>query len=305
MDQIIEKEGNSNVIKPRNGFIAFLLSLLLPGLGQVYNGQLKKGTIFFGLILLSPIIYGLTVSVISFYTLCSLLIIETSLRIYNIIDAIIYSKRQKKYVLKPYNRWYYHLIIGIGMAIVLMIYDTNTVLGAQAYKIPTTSNSPTFQINDWVMADMKAYSKNDPKCGDLVVYTGDDGQNYILRVVGLPNDNIELIDNIPSINGITSKSIFVKETEDKGIPVKEFEEELPNGHTHLIYKFHQPYDSTKANIKEAIVPENHYYLLGDNRDNVFDSRFYGFINKSRIKGKIIFSYWGETLDRVNIDITNK
>ena len=88
--------------------------------------------------------------------------------------------------------------------------------------------------------------------------------------------------------------------------VVEFEEELPNGHKHLIYKLKTPYDSTKTNIKNIVVPSDSYYLLGDNRDNAADSRYEGFISKDRIKGRIIYSYWGRTgTKRINIDFTDK
>jgi len=156
------------------------------------------------------------------------------------------------------------------------------------------------------VADMRAYKNNEPNYGDIVVYSRPDGQIYTFRVVGRPNDNIELIDNIVSINGKPSKVKFIKETTNDEMPIVEFEEELPNGHKHLIYKFKQPYDSTMANIKNIVVPSNSYYLLGDNRDNAADSRYEGFISKDRIKGRIIYSYWGRTgTKRMNIDFTDK
>jgi signal peptidase I len=223
-----------------------------------------------------------------------LLVIEVVLRIYIIIDGIKNAKRQKDYVLKSYNTWYYHLLIAIGMLAILMVYDISTVLGTQTFKIPTTSNNPTFQIGDWLVADMRAYIDNEPDYGDIVVYSRPDGQIYTFRVVGRPNDNIELIDNIVSINGKPSKSTFIKETTNDEMPVVEFEEELPNGHKHLIYKIKVPYDSTKTNIKNIVLPSDSYYLLGDNRDNAADSRYEGFISKDRIKGRIIYSYWGQT-----------
>jgi signal peptidase I len=90
------------------------------------------------------------------------------------------------------------------------------------------------------------------------------------------------------------------------MPVVEFEEELPNGHKHLIYKFKQPYDSAKTNFKDIAVPSDSYYLLGDNRDNAADSRYEGFVSRDRIKGRIVYSYWGRTgTKRMNIDFTDK
>lgn len=294
--------------KPRNGLVAFLFSLLLPGLGQVYNGQPQKAAAFFGLYLLLPLIFGLTRWATFFYGLMTLLLIEIVWRIYILIDGVRNAKRQQDYVLKPYNTWYYYLLIASGMFAILMLFDINTLLGIQTFTIPTTSNNPTFQVGDGLVADMRAYKNKEPDYGDMVVYSRPDGQIYTFRVIGRPNDDIELIDNFVSINGKMCKTIFIKETtiDDIPIPVLEYEEELPNGHKHLIYKFKQTYDSTKANIKNIVVPSDSYYLLGDNRGNAADSRYEGFISKDRIKGQIIYSYWGRPgTKRMNIHFTDK
>ena len=301
----MDEQSTKVTTKPRNGFIAFLLSLALPGLGQVYNGQPKKAAIFFGLLLFFPLLFGFTRGTTFFHGLLSLFVIQIVLRIYIIIDGAINANRQKEYVLKSYNTWYYHLLIAVGMLVILMVYDIGKVLGTQTFKIPTTSNSPTLQVGDWLIADMRAYKSNEPDYGDIVVYSRPDGQIYTFRVVGLPNDNIELTDNIVRINGKPSKATFIKKTMNNDVPVIEFEEEFPNGHKHLIYKQKQPYDSTKTNIKNIIVPSDSYYLLGDNRDNAADSRYEGFISKDRIKGRIIYSYWGQDTDRININFKNK
>ena len=306
MEQTLDEQSTTVTAKPRNGFIAFLLSLLLPGLGQVYNGQLKKAVLFFCLLLLFPLLFAVIHGTTFFYGLLSLLVIEFALRIYIIIDGVNNAKRQKEYILKPYNTWYYHLLIAVGMLTVLMVFDTRTILGTQTFKIPTPSNNPTFQLGDWLVANMRAYKNNEPDYGDIVVFSRPDGQTYTFRVVGRPNDKIELVDNIVSINGKPSIARFIKETTNDEIPVVEFEEELPNGHKHLIYKYKQPYDSTKTNIKNIVVPSDSYYLLGDNRDNAADSRYEGFVSKDRIKGRIIYSYWGRTgVNRMNIDFTDK
>ena len=292
--------------KPRNSFIAFLLSLLCFGLGQVYNGQPKKAIIFLGLLFLFPFLFGLTRWTTFFYGMLLLFVIEIALKIYVIFDGVKNAKRQKEYILKPYNTWYYHLLIAIGISAISMVYNINSALGTQTFKIPTISNNPTFQVGDWLVADMRAYKNNEPDYGDIVVFSSPDGQMHTFRIVGKPNDNIELIDNIVSINGKLSKTTFIKETINEQMPVVEFEEELPNGHKHLIYKSKQPYDSTKSNIKNIVVPSDSYYLLGDNRDIAVDSRYEGFISKDRIKGRIIYSYWGQAgRQRMNIDFRNK
>ena len=293
------------VVKPRNAFVAFLVSLILPGLGQSYNGQLKKGVLYFGILFLYPFVFAITIGSTFFYGLVSILAIDIFLRIYIIIDAVKNAKRQKDYKVKPYNRWYYHLFIAIGMFSVLMIYDINDVLGSKTFDVADTSMSPTFQVGDWLLADMKAYSKNKPDYGDIVLFSRSDGFMYTFRVVGLPNDKLALVDNIVSINSNINKSTFIKETINNDIPVLEFQEELPNGHKHLIYKFQKSSGNTRANIEEIIVPADSYYLLGDNRGASADSRYEGPIHLDRIKGRVMFSYWGQSLNRINIDFTDK
>lgn len=291
--------------KPRNAFIAFILSLMLPGLGQIYNGQIKKGILFFVLCLLNPLLFGISRGATFFYGYVFLFLIELIIRIYAIVDAIKYANRLKFYIPKPYNTWYFQLSIAIFMVILLWFYDVKSILGIQSFKIPTPSNQPTIQIGDWLVADMKAYKNDQPTYGDIVVFKKENEQIYTFRIVGLPKDTLELIDNIITINGKQSKSTFIKETYSDELPVREFEEEFPNGQKHMIYKLKQPFDHAKSNVKDIIVPPNSYYLLGDNRDNAADSRYEGFVNRNKIEGRIVYSYWGQSTDRINLNFRNK
>ncbi len=292
--------------KPRNRFIAFLLSLFFPGLGQIYNGQLKKGIIFFVLLVFIPLLFGYIRLTNSFYGLFSLLFIHLALRIYIITDGVKNAARQKEYILKPYNTWYYHLLIAVGIFAVTMLYDSSTILGITTLKIPDSANNPTLQVDDLVIADLKAYKNTEPDYGDIIVYSGPDNQMYTFRVVGRPHDNIELTDNIVSISGKPGKAIFIKNTINEGMPVEQLKEKLPNGHKHLIYRYQVPYDITKSNIKNIVVPSDSYYVLGDNRDYAADSRYVGFVSKDKIIGQVVFSYWGKTgTKRMNIDFTDK
>jgi signal peptidase I len=298
------EEQSTPKTKPRNPFIAFLLSIFTPGLGQIYNGQSKKAILFFSLLLINPLVFGLMRGTTFFYGLIAVLIIEISLRIFIIVDAIKYARRQKEYIPKNYNIWYKHLLIACAMIVVLNIYDTNSILGTQTFTISSTANEPTLQVSDWVVGDMKIYENKQPGYGDIIIYEMN-GLFYPGRIVGLPNDELEIDNNIVSINGKQSKVIFIQETFSGPTPVLEFEEKLPNGHKHHIYKFKRPLDSTKTTIKNILVPEGYYYILGDNRNNALDSRYIGFIPKENIAGQLIFSYWGKTKDRINIDFRNK
>ncbi|MET4082028.1 signal peptidase I [Pedobacter sp. UYP30] len=292
-------------LKPRNAFIAFFLSLILPGLGQVYNGQPKKAILFFGLLMLIPLLFGLTNNVTFFYGLVTLVLVEVFFRIFVIVDAVRNAKCQNQYNLKTYNTWFYHFFIAIVMVAALWMFNTLSILGAQTFEMSSESNDPTLQVGDRVVADTKIYKSKDIAYGDLVVFNAPKGEKWIFRVAGLPNDTLELNENILTINGKQSKAIFIRETTSNGFPISEFIEKFPNGHQHHIFKFKKPYDSTKTTIKNIVVPAGRYYLLADNRDNAADSRYIGSIKRNDILGQIMYSYWGKTTDRINIDFRGK
>ncbi len=292
-------------ISPRKGLVAFCLSLLTPGLGQVYNGQPKKGAIIFALLMLIPILFIKTRGATYFYGMFTLVVFEVLLRIFAILDSVITASHKKDYVLKPYNTWYFHLLLGIGMYASLFYLDVSSRLGVKSFTTSTPGNYPTIQAGDHIVADMQAYKHKSPDYGDIAVYQGQDGQFFVFRIVGKPNDYIEIKDNILRINGKPAKTTFIKETTIDNIPVIEMEEELINGHKHSIYKYQQPPVAMFSNVKMAL-SSNSYYLLGDNRDNAADSRYFGPISKDRIKGRVLYSYWGKGgIKRMNIDFTSK
>lgn len=303
-EQAVEEKPSSR-LSPRNGVIAFVLSLLLPGLGQIYNGQPKKATILFCLTLFFPLLFGPTRFITFFFGMLVLFLLELALRVYSVIDAVQNANRQKEYILKPYNTWYYHLLIATGMLVILIYYDTSTVLGIQTFRIPTPTNFPTIQTGDFIVADFCAYDTKDPDYGDIVAFSEPDGTIHTYRVVGRPFDSISLVDNIVAINGKLNGTKIIRETTFENIPVVELEEEHPNGHKHRIYTFKKPFTNPKSNINDSVVPIDSYCLLGDSRDNAADSRYLGYIHRDSIKGQVIYSYWGKSLDRINIDFRDK
>lgn len=299
---------NSEVNKnsPRNPVLAFFLALFFPGAGHVYNGQLKKGVLFLLISLILPVILGFTRIGIYFTGFFLILIIDFSFRIYVIYDAVKNAKRLKIFSTKPYNTWYYYLLTIIVISAVFWFYNYNSIVGVQSYKIPTTSNQPTIQLGDKVVADLKAFNNSKPNYGDIVIFQKKDSLNpWIYRVVGLPNDRLEIQNNFLTINGKKCKTQFIKETTSDDFYVNEYEEELPNGHKHKFYTFKNPFEDSKNVVSEIIIPANSYYLIGDNRDNAMDSRYIGTITKEEIIGKVMFSYWGKTNDRININFQDK
>ena len=142
----------------------------------------------------------------------------------------------------------------------------------------------------------RLFSKN-PNQGDLVVFKtpADNRTDYIKRLIGLPGDEIQFINGDLYINKkkIQRRSIKISEPIRCGnylLETNSFIEILPNGVEHLVsYKK----DGTLKNTKKYIVPANHFFLMGDNRDCSKDSRYLsevGFVKKLNLvgKAKIIF-----------------
>ncbi|MGE4612497.1 MAG: signal peptidase I [Paracoccaceae bacterium] len=167
---------------------------------------------------------------------------------------------------------------------------------------------------------------NEPERGDVVVFKHPvNGADYIKRLVGLPGDRIRMKDGILYINGTAAPQTaiepfietFEKQGPQQGLPrctntrpalggdcVKDRAlETLPNGVVHEVLNI---LDSNADNTSEFLVPEGHYFFMGDNRDNSVDSRFapkgynpgVGFVPAENIIGRadrIIFSAGGSSL----------
>ena len=148
---------------------------------------------------------------------------------------------------------------------------------------------------------------SDPKRGDVVVFKtpADNRTDYIKRLIGLPGDQIQFIDTNLYLNN--SEIIKSKISSDdkiycgsKSINVFTFEEILPNGK-----KFETVYlkKDTLTNSDAFVVPEDHYFFLGDNRDCSKDSRFLssvGYVHKNNLVGKAQFIFFSSDKSIGNI-----
>lgn len=318
LDQEIPQDLAPNVV-PRNPFFAFGLSILSPGLGQIYNGQPKKGVLLFSIQLLILFAAGVFRLPTYFYGLVAVALIELSLFIYIVRDAVIQAKRQKEYVPKSYNKWYFHLLFFLAILGIRSVFSTTQILGIEAFHIPSYGNEPTMHFSDRVIADNTIYKTQTPKYGDIITYKMSNSI-YSFRVVGLPNDRLELHDHILTINGQASQSRIIREVPMEGRPMTELEEIFPNGNKHYIYRWsyaadtisdnarnqeekqqRMEFDKLAANKNNIIVPPDCYYVLGDSRSVSNDSRYTGPIKKEDIIGQVVYSYWGSDFSRINVD----
>ncbi len=188
----------------------------------------------------------------------------------------------------------------------------------EPFRIPSGSMYPTLQIGDFIAVNKFAYGiklpvlqttiipVGEPERGDVVVfkYPNDPAVDYIKRVVGLPGDKITYIGRTIFINGNPIKSEFMGEYHgtNSGLIMNGasvVKETFPNGSTHKVLL---DMDKSSLDLDTVVVPEGHYFMMGDNRDHSNDSRFWGFVPAKNLKGKAfgIWMHWdnGLELDRL-------
>lgn len=288
------------MIKKRNPFSALLLSII-PGLGQIYNGQLRKGLVFLAVDLIVPIAFGLTGILNKFNGLVTLLVFSLSFIVYRMTDGFIQAKKLVNYELKSYNKWYVYFSFVIALGLVRTFLDLPTSTGIQTFKIPTPSMNPTMQPGDRVVASLNYYNDKPIQQGDIVVFNSPQGGIWTFRVIGLPKDSIEIKDGKVyvnnKINELTTNDEYVLDDQE----VIQYQEQVNPSKSIKTLRYKNVAMIDTRTLEQIVVPENEYFLMGDNRDNAFDSRFIGTIKRDDILGRVIYSYWGANPDRRNID----
>ncbi|MFV0438419.1 MAG: signal peptidase I [Desulfopila sp.] len=191
------------------------------------------------------------------------------------------SRSRKKSLVREY-------IEAIVIAILLALFIRTFIV--QAFKIPSGSMLPTLKIGDYLLVSKFSYGIRVPFTGQLLVPLGspergdvvvfrfprDRSVDYIKRVVGLPGDTVTIKDKQVLING----------------------EAVADPHAH--FSSAEIVDAEvgpRDNFGPVTVPKGAIFVMGDNRDNSFDSRFWGFVDERDILGKAFILYWSWDTER--------
>ncbi len=156
-------------------------------------------------------------------------------------------------------------VIVFAIAIFLFIY----LLILQPHKIKGDSMQPNFPDGEYLLTDKVTYRLRQPDRGDVVVFEapGAGGEEFIKRIIGLPGEIVSLKKGKVYINNKELSESYL------ALSLK------TNGSTFL-----------KENM-EVVVPEGHFFVLGDNRPASSDSRTWGFVAKEKITGRAWIIYW--------------
>ncbi|MFB5066506.1 MAG: signal peptidase I [Candidatus Wallacebacter cryptica] len=172
---------------------------------------------------------------------------------------------QVKRTKSPLREWI-ETIVGAAVLTAFII-----IFIAQSFVVDGSSMMPTLENNQRLLVDKLTYRFREPRHGDIVVfkYPANPKEEFIKRVIAVPGDAVAIAGGKVYVNGVVIEEDYIAETTIRGF----------NPH---------------------IVPEGHYFVLGDNRNNSLDSRDprVGFVPRENIVGRAIWSYW--PLDRIHI-----
>jgi signal peptidase I len=293
-----------SVFRERKPLFALALSFLLTGMGQVYNGKLRKGILFFAASLIVPFLFfqlsvvGPDQTLIVLFAL--FLIAEPAIFVWAALDAWKQAKRsERNYRLKIYNKLsvYILLIVGLNLLVFALIAGfRKTEILAAPYRQVTGSMAPTILPGDLVLADKRIDHSSENlglRRGDLVVFKlpSDKSRRVVERIIGLPGDEIELRGMELYVNGKKrtaqeAPAPEAREVESDGKKIVAFYEIGGLGAYRVFY-----FEGTVRDDFKISVPEGCCFVLGDNRDISADSRHWGGIALSDIVARARVVYF--------------
>lgn len=198
------------------------------------------------------------------------------------------------------GRWLWEWTKSILIALVLFLLIRTFLV--EAFRIPTGSMENTLLVGDFLLVNKAVYgaqvpgthvrlpSFDAPTRFDVVVFLPphEPNKNYVKRLVGLPGDTLLMRDKVLFINGAEQVEPYVRHTDPHGdifIPSMEWQLD------HAAEGEAAPQRPTRDNWGPVVVPEGRYFVLGDNRDDSEDSRYWGFVDAATVKGRPFFIYY--------------
>ena len=271
--------------QPHTRWPGVLFSLLVPGFGLIRAGLPMRGVVWLLATLLMSILAAAALATDLMPIAAGLAVLGASL----IIQAWMwYDSFRPGRMTK--GLWMVFFLLGLGM--ILLPLPGSWV--ARAFSIPTSTMLPTLrgardaEVPDQVLVDRLRYQFSEPQRGDVIVFTtadiptippGPSGEPvfYVKRLVGLPGERITIVDGKLYANGRVLD-------ERDGIPP-------------VAYTMPLGMSSTANKDGDAfLVGEREYFVLGDNSDNSFDSRYWGCVPETNLYGKVTLIYY--PLDRL-------
>jgi signal peptidase I len=189
-----------------------------------------------------------------------------------------------------------------SLAVAFVLFLAVRVFLVEAFRIPTSSMENTLLVGDFLLVNKAVYGAEipgthlripaftEPHRDDVVVFVPphEPTKDYVKRLVGVAFDTLEMRDKVLWRNGRPLREPYTR-YEDRGgdaaHPAMGWQS------NHLIAGTTRSYHPTRDNWGPLVVPEGHFFMLGDNRDNSEDSRYFGFVSREAIRGRPWFVYY--------------
>ncbi len=257
-----------------------MLSFLVPGLGQLYNGRLPKGILFFCVGCVIDIIPSLHDWAMDFRGFLLMLTLPLFFRLVVAAEAFWQARQLGEITLKKYTKWYVY-VTAVTVAILLGILGGDMIgtRGLNPIYVTADSMMPGLEVQDRIMVNYLQYLKESPKRGDIVVFIppGNGSNYFIKRVVGLPGEQVSIKDKKVMINGKPITDPYSVHLIDRVLPAAE---------------------GPRDNMGPIEIQEGRFFVMGDNRDYSNDSRFFGPVPAEKIVGKGLYIFWAKDRSRI-------
>ncbi len=191
-----------------------------------------------------------------------------------------------------------------SLAVALVIWFVLRSLVVEAFRIPSSSMERTLLVGDFLFVNKALYGAEiplthvhlpafgQPRRGDIVVFDSqtERGVKVVKRLVGLPGDTLQMVHAVLYRNGVPQREPYVEHTDSLEDPSD------PGMRTwqvaHLLPRVNRAsYQPTRDNWGPLVVSPDSFFVMGDNRDNSYDSRYWGFVPREVVRGRPLFIYY--------------